>query len=382
MPPPLDADRTLGILVLRTLRMSQEAVADTVRCNKSKIKEVENWFRDLDRRDAVTFADAEAIRRLSQREFGSYRLDDATLKRAGQITGDDLMRYLRADYLSKPSDSEHLEQLASSRLVVEVAAYRHVSRVSEVAKQLEAQVQLPPLSEAGSWIPPQGSSHSVRCIWTGVVQGIQGHTFNWEPTIDGPGQMRFAVEADDYFPCLKNHVPNRGVWDRIEKWKSMGAECLLGCRRFVETIVTRSEKSTGVTGLLTDREWSQSGVFWYFAECVYSHHTQLAQWPQGMGLARHRYEFGTAPSRIPKQGPVHTLSHGGRGIACHRNKSVLERWGRRYRGLLKNKELAEVADELAIKYGSLEKEAKAIKAVLREEIERGTFERGRCSLCP
>ena len=104
MEIPTTSDLTLVILILRTLRPSQGAAAEIARCRKSKVVEVDRWFRDgLSYREAVAFADDEAIRRLIGREFGDLELKDEVLTRAQQIIGDDILRRFRQDFVSEQS---------------------------------------------------------------------------------------------------------------------------------------------------------------------------------------------------------------------------------------------------------------------------------------
>jgi hypothetical protein len=47
------------------------------------------------------------------------------------------------------------------------------------------------------------------------------------------------------------------------------------------------------------------------------------QRPGGSGVEGFAYERGEALSRLPEQGALHKLSHGGIGIACHRDWEIL-----------------------------------------------------------
>jgi hypothetical protein len=46
MLPPIEANKALSILVLRTLGQSQDDVAQTVRCRKALVSSTQHWFRE------------------------------------------------------------------------------------------------------------------------------------------------------------------------------------------------------------------------------------------------------------------------------------------------------------------------------------------------
>ena len=96
------------------------------------------------------------------------------------------------------------------------------------------------------------------------------------------------------------------------------------------------------------------------------------------------YKYGRSPSKVPAQGEIFTLAHGGAGIACHRNKRSLEVWKKLHKGLITDvrEEWKTEADMLVKKHRVLATVAAPIKEALSMEAERGTFDRGRCHLCP
>ena len=201
----------------------------------------------------------------------------------------------------------------------------------------------------------------------------------WEPQEAEPGIFRLEVEGDLYFQCLQEHLPDDKLWPWFEEWKTASAAYLYDCRQLVHWIIEECEGRTG-TRILLDREWPLEGIFWYFAQTVYFHCTYLAGGYRG--LKRLAYATNEAPSRLPEQERVHTLSHGGAGIACHRYIKAIKEWQEVHESLLAGDAWRAEAEALVGRYKELAKElGKPIEKALRFEIERGTFQGGSCELC-
>ncbi|HZA25153.1 MAG TPA: hypothetical protein VFA32_21575, partial [Dehalococcoidia bacterium] len=112
MQPPTEANKALIILVLRTLGVSQDNVAQMARCRKAVVSETELWFSSgLSYSQAVTFADDQTIRQIAAREFAFCGLTEEGLEKAQRITGDDILRHFRiGDYLASSSKEASGEQ--------------------------------------------------------------------------------------------------------------------------------------------------------------------------------------------------------------------------------------------------------------------------------
>ena len=131
MEPPTDPDLALAILILRTLHQSQDIVAQVVKRSNRTVGHVERWFADeLIYQDAVTFADDQAVKRLVGREFPDYEeLEPSVLVRAGQVTGDDILRQYRRDYTLTRIDPRQLKD--------------HVAGLTMVAERLNISLSFP-----------------------------------------------------------------------------------------------------------------------------------------------------------------------------------------------------------------------------------------------
>ena len=95
-----------------------------------------------------------------------------------------------------------------------------------------------------------------------------------------------------------------------------------------------------------------------------------------------RYDFKEQPSGEPGQGVAYTLSHGASGIACHGDRTVLQEWKNTFENMLQLDDWTGQAKDLVGRHENLKELARPMREVLRKEIERGTFDGGRCELCP
>lgn len=260
--------------------------------------------------------------------------------------------------------------------VYQQARLNHVRRLSEVAEQLEGQLYLPLPGDASSWVPPQGYLHRVLAICSGSHPLGLRPNYCWEPQEADPGVIHLGVEGDLYFPCLRGHIADNQVWTLFQDWKTTGAVYLSACHQLAQAIVKECEGRTG-SRILIDEDWPQEGVYWYFAKRVYAHHTNLAQGYPGVG--RIVYELKEEPQ---EQGIIPTLWHGDSRIACHQDREFLTEWQGVHQKLLVGDDWKANAEALVREHEKLDEIAKSIRQVLRLEIERGTFDRGRCQLCP
>jgi len=141
--------------------------------------------------------------------------------------------------------------------------------------------------------------------------------------------------------------------------------------------------------MLIAEEWPQEGVFWYFAQQVYVHHTSHAEGLRGLegltfgDLIQEIHEgFPKMQSRVAEQGTVFVLDYAGRYIACHRDEGILLAWRREHQGLLASDDFTQEAKDLVAQHKALDELTDRIKEPLRKDIERGVFDRGRCGYCP
>jgi hypothetical protein len=105
--PPADLDKCLAILILGTSGCSQDAVASIVHCWKRTVGKVEEWFKDpgqLSYRQAAELCSDTAIKSVVNLYLvPEEEVDKKLLEKATCVTGDNILRHYRTDYL-KPKE--------------------------------------------------------------------------------------------------------------------------------------------------------------------------------------------------------------------------------------------------------------------------------------
>ncbi len=247
------------------------------------------------------------------------------------------------------------DKRTGSDIVRQHAVLDHVTKLKAVAERLVQQLTLDPPGSAKVWKAMPGP----------------------EPTM---GMLDLPIETDRLFSCLEAHVPDKDLWESLKGWKKHGFEYLKDCQEVLQGIVQECARQSGTT-LLNERAWPREGIFTTFAERVYVHHTLLAY--AGDGSLEVDYSSGQSrPSKVKEQRDVWLLFHGHVGIACHRRKNALIKWQTLHKNMLGKQAFATRAQELGTEHRKLMDEAKPITEKLQVEIERGTFDRGSCPLCP
>jgi len=226
-------------------------------------------------------------------------------------------------------------------------------------------------------VSPQGSDYDVAVMHTG--NSLARLDYQWDPHTTGPGSFRFLIETNRYFPCLQGHIPDNTLWSDFEKGKENSAEYYYSCCQFLRVIIAECEQ---LTGSKLNLEWARQGIFWQFAARVYSRYTNLAGGQ--IVFDRSAYAPGETPNRVTGEAILHTFSHGGAGIVCHTDLTVVTQWRTIYKALTQEirHDWKMSAENLVMMYEQLKGQADAIQKVLEFEVDRGTFDRGHCQLCP
>lgn len=98
--------------MLRTLGCDQDATSSILHCGKGTVVGSERWIETCPLDEATGFCDNAAIKRLVGREFPlSPEISPELLVKAGQVTGDDVLRHYREDYLRVRVKHEEKEKL-------------------------------------------------------------------------------------------------------------------------------------------------------------------------------------------------------------------------------------------------------------------------------
>ena len=279
------------------------------------------------------------------------------------------------DLLLGQSPSKRLENPAEDS-VYRQARLAHIGKLAGVSVKFQKGLEPPGPYDMASWVPNGEQGGYSGSLPPGIKRG-----YRWKTKGTGPGIFQLAVEDDTYFPCLKAHLPDSNLWPKFLGWKEKAAEYLGSGRELLRAISNVCGQRSG-SRLLIDSECPQEGIFWRFSERVFTHYTYLA-W-NSTGIAEWVYKHSRVQSRLPEQGLLHTLSHGGGDIAWHCDANVLRGLEEFHAALLSenNPAWTEAARDLARRHKQLKDFGAPIKKTLEIEIERGTFEQGRCMFCP
>jgi hypothetical protein len=107
---PADIDKCLAILVLRRAGCSQDVVVSIMRCAKSRVGEVENWFKQIPYSMAVEVCSETAIKEMISLDiFTSDQLDKTILQKVERITPGIILRYYRPDHLVSLRQQETMD---------------------------------------------------------------------------------------------------------------------------------------------------------------------------------------------------------------------------------------------------------------------------------
>lgn len=87
----MEMDEYLKILILRTLGLSQDDVADLLHCAKQTVGNAERWFNSCPQGEAFALVNDQRIKRLVNRDFPDMDLTAKQLLKAGQVTEDDIL---------------------------------------------------------------------------------------------------------------------------------------------------------------------------------------------------------------------------------------------------------------------------------------------------
>ena len=286
-----------------------------------------------------------------------------------------LIAEAEVDRLLGRSPATRLENRTED-FVYQQARLAHIGKLAGVSMKLQKGLEPPGSCDIASWVP-----NGEQAVYSGSLPPGIKRGYSWKTKGTGPGIFQLAVEDDPYFPCLKAHLPDPNLWSKFLGWEQKAAEYLGSGRELLKAIINGCEQRVG-SRLSMDSEWPQEGISWHFSEQVFIHYTYLAQ--NSPGIAGWGYQHSKVQSRLPEQGLLHRLSHGSDEIACHSDANVLGTLEELHAALLSENNTAwtSAARDLAHGHKQLKDLCGPIKKTLEIEIERGTFEHGRCMFCP
>jgi len=248
--PPADLDRCLAILLLRTADRSQDMVTSILHCHKSVVGNVERWFtntEELSYSEAAKLCSDVAIKRMINIELvPCEEVDKKLLEKVVQITGDNILRHYRADYIERRDPilqkyrMEWHEQLncPPPQLVLIDSLGRTGEDNSIALRQGILNIALEDLR------------FNVRVTQT-ILHANYAHTGGsifWELPLDTSVKLLCPVERQPRFQELLALL-TAGDRQSLGSWKSLGGRFLVACMRVRRTIHDETKARAG--GLVT-----------------------------------------------------------------------------------------------------------------------------------
>jgi hypothetical protein len=367
----MEKDERLKVLILRTLGLSQDDVAGMLHCAKQSAGEVERWFRDDMRGEAIDLLDDQRIKRLVGRDFPSLELEPTNLIRAAQITADDiLLHYGRASTIDTASERLAVAPAYATRLE------EHWERLRQVAANLRE--QLSPLPARILF-----SADVCRIVHAAAESGAplpQGD--RWRQVFDAPVEVREAVaggqrtiearllvENEFLFPQLLSHLQAEfPESSQLATWKARLGEVVGACLEQARDVTLSCSTAAGLPYVRAEtQEWLSFQFPAYLCQVVMQNPgretaPELVTEAQSDGSWRLR----------PKDYPAIALAEGS-ATADTRCREAFDGEVRRNAGL-------EAWRQITGDLERLESSAAELRLMLATVIERGDF-RGTCPLC-
>ena len=112
-------EKCLAFLVLRRAGCSQDAVASIMHCAKLRVVEAEHWFKKLPYSKAVELCSDIAIKRIIDIDLvPAEQVGEELVQRVAGITGDNILRHYRQDYLEFDQASAGGQEMKRREVVV------------------------------------------------------------------------------------------------------------------------------------------------------------------------------------------------------------------------------------------------------------------------
>ncbi len=216
MEPPTDIDRCLAILVLRRAGCTQDMVASIMRCAKSRIGEVENWFgKQSSYSEAVELCNETAIKGMINVDLITCNeVDKKLLEKVTQITPDMILRYFRQDHFLPVKWQETVD------LAVQLQ-----SSMTNISAKDWAIWGIPDTGQ-----PPLTSEAGLK-LWTPRGKLVVG----------------LAVEQDNRFPLFVARLKTVFIeFKSYDQWRKSLTEFVSICWALAQEICSKAVNETGL----------------------------------------------------------------------------------------------------------------------------------------
>jgi len=193
LEPPASLPQCLAILILRTLKSTQEDVAGKLHFAKLTVGEVEHWFSDMKFEQAEALSNDPDLRQKAEAILTKLEdVDTSTAMKIGKLSGDEiLMHYRGTEYL----DTKAKKVQVDLPEVLKDALDSHLSEIRSLIEKWESTLVTPRIHE--------------------IYSGTFCATSN--------------IEADSLFPTLRQHLPLPTLWGRYSKWQKLMQHYIDAC---------------------------------------------------------------------------------------------------------------------------------------------------------
>ncbi|MFC2001574.1 hypothetical protein ACFLUZ_03600 [Chloroflexota bacterium] len=223
MKLPANYEICLSILILRTLNLSQDAVASMVRCGKSTVVEVEQRIRTCPLDEAINLCDDQAIQGLVGREFpGLEEISGDILVKAGKLHREDILRHYREDFIVQQPGEDPLSREAKDRHTLELR-----STLTEWMNQLPPPSKLPYAMKVWltdeiprEWLYEISEPPDTAKLFDDALE-------DQEETLSPSRDFHLPIENTPAFANLLTHLTGHSIVGDIENLKEQSMKLTL-----------------------------------------------------------------------------------------------------------------------------------------------------------
>jgi hypothetical protein len=207
------------VAILRTLKKTQDEVAEWLHMGKERVGRIENWLR----MEQLDFVEDLLVQPFLHRTIDNElteidELDPADFVKVGRLTTEDILRYFRSNYISqsKPALETTQDQPPLQVTSLYTEQYlRHCAKLGELAEILNVGLSFN-LLVGGEWVKSKYSG-LIWCNWS-----FSKTAFNNSSFIDSP-EIHFNAEESDLWCSLVEHLDIEfpGFSDDLNKFKQV-----------------------------------------------------------------------------------------------------------------------------------------------------------------
>lgn len=260
---PGDVNEIRLVGILRTLKMTQDEVADILKMRKERVGSIEKWIKDEELELVEAVFDDERLRRVIDKELVDVTdMDKLDLAHATRVTQDDILEHYRLDYIlgSKPSAKGIPGGPTKSGQLASGLIQKHTNSLIEaVIPELKGIYVFPArdLDLAIFWSRPNEPG------WP-----ISKGTINRQ---DSGLMVCLAVEEKLECIYLRQHLKHDLIWAAVNAWKRAMVSDINARFGLLDKIVGETQSRVGlpVLGDLEGLSQDKDVLGLYYAYTIY-----------------------------------------------------------------------------------------------------------------